>query len=104
MSATRHHDEPIYHRANGVPVLGGGLCLTGARRTSVRSGFAEYDTWAYVPGVRGGLVASIEGGSLDAPDYLPSGGSRGYPCSMHTRGAGARGVAFQIEQAETCTR
>lgn len=52
------------------------MTRTFSQRTSVRAGYAEFDTWHdALPGVP--LAAMSCYGALDAPEMLPAGATRG---------------------------
>ena len=89
MNAQRHHDATVYVRPSGVPVVQDTYTLTGARIVGVRAGFGDYSTW-------GSGVAGLSGGSLDAPDQLPSGATRGATLPHSSRGFGMHRMALHV--------
>lgn len=85
---TKHHTTPLY-LSRGFPVLAHTLAVTGTYRALVRKGFTECDTWGE------GRVAAVEG-PMDAPEFMPTGSSRGGWHTMQTGGTGPSSRALVV--------
>jgi hypothetical protein len=85
---TKHHTTPLY-LSLGFPVLSHTLAVTGTYRAIVRSAFSECSIWGE------GRVMAAEG-SLDAPEFMPSGATRGGWYTMQTGGYGASSRALCV--------